>query len=259
MTDFMRTIRHVGATCRMLVSYSGKSNNFTRKLYHDNLSYSRVITYLLNGLGSSYEAFITSVTTRAETISSHELYQLLLIHESRASHQNKSITSSLEPSINLSVARNRGRGFSHSGGQGRGRGRHFHNNRGGCLSPSSFSSQQQYSSHRPTCQYSGSYSIRVGDGSGISIHNFGDSCFSSSSSSFFVQNLLHVPDITKNLVFVLHFCIDNSCYFEFHSSHFNVKDNKIKKVLLTGPTPNGLYVFPSKLIQPSSPTTHLGE
>ncbi|KAF5472047.1 hypothetical protein F2P56_008795 [Juglans regia] len=93
-----------------------------------------VVTYLLNGLGLSYEAFITSVTTRVDSLSSNELYQLLLIHESRFSHQTRSSISSFEPSVNFSTFGNRdqhGRANFRGGRQGRGWGRSFSNNRGG--------------------------------------------------------------------------------------------------------------------------------
>ncbi|KAF5469491.1 hypothetical protein F2P56_013558 [Juglans regia] len=88
-----------------------------------------IVTYLLNGLGPSYEAFITSVTARADPLSSHELFQLLLINESRVSHQNKSLVSS-EHSVNLSVSEqrdHRGRGRQ---GRGRGRSNSWNNSRG---------------------------------------------------------------------------------------------------------------------------------
>ncbi|KAF5451483.1 hypothetical protein F2P56_026589 [Juglans regia] len=77
-----------------------------------------VVTYLLNGLGPSNESFITSVTTRAEPLSSQELYQLLLLHESRVSHYTRSAISALEPSVIFSATGNRdqrGCGSSRSG------------------------------------------------------------------------------------------------------------------------------------------------
>lgn len=51
----------------------------------DPLPKQEFVTYLLTGLRSAYESFITSVDTRAEPISSNDLYQLLLVHESRLS------------------------------------------------------------------------------------------------------------------------------------------------------------------------------
>lgn len=74
-------------------------------------------------------------------------------------------------------------------------------------------------------QYNGDETIRVGDGNGLPISAYYASSLPLSSSSFLPRNLLHVPSITKNLVYVLQFCIDNCCFFEFHSSHFSVKDS----------------------------------
>lgn len=102
-------------------------------------------------------------------------------------------------------------------------------------------------------QYHDSDSICVGDGFGILIQNFDDSHISSFSSSFFICNLLHVPYFTKNLIVVLHFCIDNLCFFKFHSSRFTMNDNKTKNVRLTGLTCNGLYVFPFTLAPLNQP------
>ncbi|KAF5481417.1 hypothetical protein F2P56_002068, partial [Juglans regia] len=278
------------------------------------------VSYLLTGLGPSYESFITSVTTRAEPITSHELFQLLLVHESRISHNTRSF-SSMEPTVNLTTSgghNQRGKNFPRGGHFGRnGRGRSNFNNRGGRTNSYPSSNNQSYSSNnRPTCQVctkpghvalqchhrfnhsyqyeappslsanfttSNSYSdgnwypdsaatdhitnnlqnlnlssesysdgdqIRVGDGIALPIQNIGDSNLFSASSSFKLRNLLHVPLITKNLVSVCKFCTDNRCFFEFHASHFSVKD--------TCPNHNGLYVFPSAPVS-SSPSTHIGE
>lgn len=108
-------------------------------------------------------------------------------------------------------------------------------------------------------QYNGSKQIRVGDGSTQPIQHFGDSSFSSHTSSFFLHDLLHIPSITKNLVSVCKFCVDNNCFFEFHDSHFSVKDKLSEKILLTGPNHNDLYVFPSALSTDASPSVQLGE
>lgn len=99
----------------------------------------------------------------------------------------------------------------------------------------------------------------MGNGLTLPIEHFGDSSFNSNSSSFILHNVLHVPSITKNLVFVCQFCVDNRCLFGFHDYHFSVKDKTIRKILPTGPTHDGLYVFPSTASSAPSPSTHLGE
>lgn len=63
------------------------------------------VNYLLNGLGPSYETFVTSITTSSDPITSHELYHLLLIHENRMSHlsqyNSNHSNNPFEPSANL--------------------------------------------------------------------------------------------------------------------------------------------------------------
>ena len=49
-----------------------------------------------------------------------------------------------------------------------------------------------------------------------------------------LYNILHVPKLTKNLLSVQRFTIDNSCFFEFWPNHFTIKDKVTKKVLLQG-------------------------
>lgn len=53
---------------------------------------------------------------------------------------------------------------------------------------------------------------------GLPISNIGDSSLHASSSSFYLFNILEANSITKNLVSVAKFCIDNACFFEFHSN-----------------------------------------
>ncbi|KAF5445641.1 hypothetical protein F2P56_034680 [Juglans regia] len=93
------------------------------------------ISYVLNGLGPAYEPLVTSITTQFEPISSHELYQILLIHESRMQHTSK---NTFEPSINYSArggCDQRGRSFLRGGRQGKGCGRS--SGRSGRYSPGS--------------------------------------------------------------------------------------------------------------------------
>ncbi|KAF5479349.1 hypothetical protein F2P56_000181 [Juglans regia] len=83
--------------------------------------------------------------------------------------------------------------------------------------------------------------IRVGNGNGLLIDIIGESSLNSNLSSFRLHNLLHVPTITKNLVYVSQFCTNNDCFFEFHSDHFSVKSKSTGKLLICGPTCDGLY------------------
>ncbi|KAF5443557.1 hypothetical protein F2P56_036104 [Juglans regia] len=324
-------LTHLSRRDQTISDYFGKVRNLADTLAATGspIPEKDLVTYLLTGLGPAYESFVTSVTTRAEPLTSHELYQLLLVQENRLSHVSKILH---EPSANFTSSRDtRGRAPFRGGRQGRGRGRH-HSRGGRQVSQFSGNTHQAPSGPRPTCQvcqksghvalqcyhrfdhsyqydppqsfsanyttshnqttnsdstwypdsaathhitsdlgnlnlssepYHGPEAIRVGDGSCLPIQNLCDSLFHSNSSNFRLCNLLHVPNITKNLVSVLQFCIDNNCFFEFHSTHFSVKDTRTQKILLTGPTRNGLYVFPpspssSSSLQ-TSPSAALGD
>jgi hypothetical protein len=73
----------------------------------------------------------------------------------------------------------------------------------------------------------GSNQICVGNSTGLSIHNIGSVFISSPRRSFILKQLLHVPSICKNMLFVSQFTQDNSVFFEFHS-FFVIKDCRTK-------------------------------
>ncbi|KAF5448747.1 hypothetical protein F2P56_029252, partial [Juglans regia] len=92
------------------------------------LSPPKFISYLLAGLNSDYDAFVTSVTARVEPLSSEELYSLLLTHENRLSHSSHLPTptnfSANFTSNSSTHSRGSNRGSNSRGGyRGRGQGR----------------------------------------------------------------------------------------------------------------------------------------
>lgn len=95
-----------------------------------------------------------------------------------------------------------------------------------------------FEQHEP---YYGEDSLHVGNGKGLPILHIGSSRVYSPSKTYSLTNILHVPEIKKNLLSVQRFCHDNHVFFEFHSSFFAVKDTSTRTILLTGPSNNGLY------------------
>ncbi|KAA8536347.1 hypothetical protein F0562_028825 [Nyssa sinensis] len=90
------------------------------------ISEKELISYILNGLGPTYKSFLTSITTRSDPLTSHDLYQLLLIHESHLNHTT-TLTTPFDFSANFtSSSQTHSRGPFRSGRQGRGRGRSPH-------------------------------------------------------------------------------------------------------------------------------------
>ncbi|KAF5466071.1 hypothetical protein F2P56_016028 [Juglans regia] len=90
---------------------------------------SELAIYLLAGLGTDYESLVTSLTTRPDALSPHQLFSYLLNHESRLSHQTQSLLSgttiAAHNTTKIQSPNNnywRGRGNNFRGGRGRGRG-----------------------------------------------------------------------------------------------------------------------------------------
>jgi hypothetical protein len=94
-------------------------------------------------------------------------------------------------------------------------------------------------------EYNGSDQLRVGNGQGLDIKHLGSSKLHYPHVSFTLQNLLHVPNIQKNLLSVSQFTRDNNVFFEFHPHFFCVKDPQTGTTLLRGQSKNGLYTLPS--------------
>jgi hypothetical protein len=99
--------------------------------------------------------------------------------------------------------------------------------------------------------YHGQDQIRVGDGTGLPVSHIGSASLSLSRRTFVLNQLLRVPSICKNLLSVRQFALDNSVFFEFHSSYFVIKDSQTGIILHQGRTKDGLYhLLPSSSSPP---------
>ncbi|GKB25708.1 hypothetical protein Tco_0865109 [Tanacetum coccineum] len=77
--------------------------------------------------------------------------------------------------------------------------------------------------------------LHVGNNKGLRILHIGSSKVYSPQKKFSLKNILHVLEISHNLLSVHRFCHDNDVFFEFHTSYFVVKDESTQTTLLTGP------------------------
>ncbi|RVW13483.1 Retrovirus-related Pol polyprotein from transposon TNT 1-94 [Vitis vinifera] len=100
--------------------------------------------------------------------------------------------------------------------------------------------------------YNGTDSVMVGNGKSLPITQVGHSFLHTPAKPFVLHNVLHVPQLTSNLISVSKFCTDSNTILEFHPSSFFVKDKDTKVTLLQGQLERGLYKFPTSSI--SSPT-----
>lgn len=91
--------------------------------------------------------------------------------------------------------------------------------------------------------YTGTVTLQVGNGNGLGIAHIGSSSLNIPNSTFQLNNILHVPSLTKLLLSVNKFTTDNNVYFEFHPNVFRVTDHESGKILLSGPSDHGLYTL----------------
>jgi histone deacetylase 1/2 len=90
-------------------------------------------------------------------------------------------------------------------------------------------------------QYHGKDHVHTANGQGMRITHIGHSTLPTSSHPLHLKNILHVPSVTRNLLSVKKFSLDNNVFFEFHPWYFFVKDRRTREVLLRGGCRGGLY------------------
>ena len=73
--------------------------------------------------------------------------------------------------------------------------------------------------------YTASDSVIIGDGSGLSIANIGSFSLSSLLTPLLFSNVLHVPTMSKNLIYVSALCANNPLNVLFFKSFFQVQDH----------------------------------
>ena len=89
--------------------------------------------------------------------------------------------------------------------------------------------------------YKGKDKLTVGNGSKLSISHIGSFVILSNPKPFYLHNILHVPNITKNLLIISQFTHDNNVVIEFYSTCCLVKDKNSRAMLLQGTLKEGLY------------------
>ena len=88
--------------------------------------------------------------------------------------------------------------------------------------------------------YSGKSKLALGDGSALSISHIGHGSLPS-SKPLKLRNILLVPSITKNLISISKFTLENHVIVECDYDCCYVKDKQTKEILLQGILKDGLY------------------
>ncbi|KAB2621335.1 hypothetical protein D8674_023517 [Pyrus ussuriensis x Pyrus communis] len=168
------------------------------------LSESDLVAYILSGLPDEYESFVDSIETRNESVTADELH---------APTAMSAMTSSASPSYWLTDS-----GASH----------HV------TPDPSALNS---------AIPYSGNDQLFVGDGKGLCISHTGSALIRTKHATFRLNDVLLVPQASRNLLSVYKFVHDNWCSLTFDPFGFYVKDLSTGKMLFQGPSEGGLYPF----------------
>jgi hypothetical protein len=226
------------------------------------------ISFLLAGLGSEYESFITTVHMRTELLSVETLYGHLLSHELRMAQA--------QPKVDLSLA---GAHFASRGGlssRGGRSGRFSNTTQAGRPSSGQRFNRGRGSSNdgsRPTAdlanlnvrvdEYQCQENIRVGNGTGLPIKHVGTTHILSPSSSFQLNDVLHVPQISQNLLSIQKFTTDTNTFVELHPQFFLCEGSSNGRTLVHSLSRNGLYPFPFFINKHhrsnKTPTAFIGE
>ncbi|GMI72814.1 hypothetical protein HRI_000950700 [Hibiscus trionum] len=91
--------------------------------------------------------------------------------------------------------------------------------------------------------YHGTGKVSVANGMTVPISKIGEASLNSRTRPLFLNNLLHVPTIKKNLMSVSQFTKDNNVSIEFYPSSCVVKDLETQQMILQGLESDGLYKF----------------
>jgi GAG-pre-integrase domain len=83
--------------------------------------------------------------------------------------------------------------------------------------------------------------VHIGNGKPLSIAHKGSSVLKNGATTLKLNNVLHVPEIAKNLISVSQLTLDNKVSVEFSPHCCFIKDLETRQTLLIGTLHNGLY------------------
>ena len=86
--------------------------------------------------------------------------------------------------------------------------------------------------------------MTIADGSNLPISHTGSTSLTNSNRSFDLNDILYVPNLHKNLIYLYRLCNTNNVYVEFFPAHFQVKDLSTGVRLLQDKTNDELYEWP---------------
>jgi hypothetical protein len=79
----------------------------------------------------------------------------------------------------------------------------------------------------------------------MDISHIGETTIPTQSRDLKLKEILHVPQVTKNLISFHCYSTDNNVFLEFHPYFSLIKDRATRSLLLKGQCKNGLYPLPT--------------
>lgn len=98
-------------------------------------------------------------------------------------------------------------------------------------------------------KYNGRGQVHTANCSSMLINHVGHSTFHTLSRNLHLKNILHVPNVAKNLLSVHRLASDNNAFLEFHPHYFLIKDRTMRRSLYLSRCESGLYP-----LVPNNPT-----
>ncbi|KAG8472152.1 hypothetical protein CXB51_036605 [Gossypium anomalum] len=114
---------------------------------------------------------------------------------------------------------------------------------------------QNASNLHASSPYTGESSLLMGNGVPTKISSIESTVLPTTKKLLHLLNVLCVPSIRKNLLYVSQFATDNNVFFEFHPSYCVIKDIQTQEILMRGQVRDGLYQFSVASAFPS-PSAH---
>ena len=100
-------------------------------------------------------------------------------------------------------------------------------------------------------------SVTVGNGQELLVTHIGNGKLITPSHNFCLNNILWVPQIASNLLFVHKLCLQNNVFCYFDAYQFSIQDLPMGKVLYRGLSKDGVYPIPPFAFLPSSSPSHV--
>ena len=106
-------------------------------------------------------------------------------------------------------------------------------------------------------QNKGREQVTVGNGQTLPINHIGNTTLHTKYHKFILKDVLHVPRIAMNLLYVHKFCLQNNCSCHFDANELKIQDIPIGRLFYKGLSENGVYpIYSKNFLKPTIFNSH---